>query len=137
MLAGTIYSNNRLTLMGITTSAKCTYCEEPSQSRLHLIKECPEVRAIHSKLLVKLGWKENEYRSLVGDKNELANMFCIWILNQLIYQGNFIKEIKLTWEIYIARLRHIKGIEEFIAERDGKILNHLRKWEVIENLLNL
>ena len=48
MLSGTIYSNNRLALLGIIKSAKCTYCQEPRQSRMHLMRDSEKVKELRN-----------------------------------------------------------------------------------------
>ena len=101
------------------------------------MRDCEKVKELRKKLLTCLDWKETESRSLVGERKDPVKSFCIWILNQLIYQGNFIADISLSWEGYKRRMALIREIERFIAFRDGRMLKHLGKWEEINNVLKI
>ena len=50
LLSGVVYSNKAYRRMGRKDSSKCTFCEEESQTFLHLFIFCPKVIAIRSEL---------------------------------------------------------------------------------------
>jgi len=69
-MLGTIYSNNRLALMGIVETNDCMHCQGENQTRMHLMWECPEVKAVRDQLLRRIGWATSKFRSLIGERGE-------------------------------------------------------------------
>ena len=120
--------------MGIKESASCGYCEEESQSLGHLFLKCRSIQQLFAcfEKQFKLAEKLSELEKLIGvdpTKNRpKLIMKKLSILRRMIYQSNH-KDEKPRWGKFLDLQEKIYTYEYAIADRNGKILQHLKHWE--------
>ena len=77
---GDVYSNERLHRFGLRDDPKCSNCNEPSESRMHRIVECPTARRaweLLEEMKLRLGLKpltDISLESILGAKDKLSKL---------------------------------------------------------------
>ena len=142
-----VFTNTTLSKFGIVESPLCTFCGTEDETLEHLFVLCH-----HPKLF----WREisnwlqlgnihtaidltNPVNIMFGLLSDINDHFMS--VNHLILIGKqttFLcrrKNILPTFNIFLAKLKNIVKIEEFLAKQKNKIHLHLEKWSHFLNVL--
>ena len=131
---GKLYANKHFHAMGIKTSPKCNNCEEESQSLDHLYLKCNTIQNLFAcfEKSFKLTEKLSNLEKLVGFDPSIKRTKLITkklgILRRMICQSNH-KDEKPKWGQFLDLIERVYTYEYAIAERNGKIPQHLLHWE--------
>ena len=130
---GKLYANKQFHGMGIKQNSKCTYCAEESQTINHLYLNCDTTKQLFAcfENQYKLVEKLTELEKLIGvdpgvDRPKLI-LKKLGILRRIIYQSNH-KDEKPRWNSFLDLVEKVYTYEYAIADRNGKILQHLKFW---------
>jgi zinc-binding in reverse transcriptase len=139
---GVIFTNKDYARFGFKESAKCSFCDELTQTREHLLLECLSIRKFRQDICAKFNilQKQNITNRLMlfgcldsDSTNNAESEACdtiIMLKNKYIYYSNY-HETKLSIEGFSNELKLMERIEYAIAEKKGKLGVHLPKWERI------
>ena len=131
---GKLYANKNFFRMNIKDSPRCTYCEEENQSVNHLFIECKVIKQLFScfERQYKLENKLTTLEKIIGcdpnSKRPKLTMKRLGILRRMIYQCNH-KDEKPKWGVFLEQMDKCYTYEYAIADRNGKIMQHLKFWE--------
>ena len=131
---GKLYGNKQYCGMKVKPIPDCSYCDEKSQSISHLYLECPYTKQLFAcfEKQFKLNRKLSEKEKLLGvDPSTQMNRLLkkkLSILRRLIYQFNH-KDEKLRWNMFLEAVDRVYTIEYAIADRNGRVPQHLKHWE--------
>ena len=131
---GKLYGNKQFCGMKVKAKPDCGYCSEKSQTIDHLYLECPYTKQLFAcfekqfKLDRKLSGKEKLLG--VDPSTQMSNLLKkkLSILRRLIYQFNH-KDEKLRWNMFLETVDYTYVIEYAIADRNGRVPQHLKYWE--------
>ena len=120
--------------MGVKQNAECSYCDEKSQTIKHLFIECSYTQQLFAcfERQFKMDRKLTDIEKLIGmdpsqHMGKLLNKK-LGILRRSIYQNNH-KDVKLRWQMYLDIVERVYVAEYAIADRNGRVLQHLQHWE--------
>ena len=131
---GKLYGNRQYKGMGFKKNAECSYCDEKSQTINHLFLDCNYTQQLFAcfKRQFKMDRNLTDIEKLIGmDPSQYMSKLLrkkLNILRRLIYQKNY-KDEKLRWQVYIDALERVYVTEYAIADRNGRVLQHLQHWE--------
>ena len=131
---GKLFANKHFHAMGIKQSAKCSYCEEESQSLGHLFLKCSRIQQLFAcfERQFKLDKKLSDLEKMIGVDPTISRPKLILkklsILRRMIYQCNH-KDEKPRWGQFMELIEKIYTYEYAIAERNGKVFQHLKHWD--------
>jgi exonuclease III len=144
---GVIFTNKDFARFGFKESTKCSFCDENSQDREHLLLTCPNINQFRQEAFQKFsGIFKNKVKSErlmlfgcmeTGTAKESDSEACdllILLMNRYIYYNNY-HENKLSQEGFGNEIKAMERIEYAIAKRKGKLGLHLPKWEKISSHL--
>ena len=120
--------------MGIKEEAKCTYCSEESQSLKHLFIDCIHTKSLFANFVrqYKVAEPLTDLEKLIGvDPSQQRTKLTLKrlnILRRMIYQANHLDE-KPRWGKYLELIDKVYVYEYAIADKGGKVLQHLKLWE--------
>ena len=121
--------------MKVKPKPDCSYCNEKSQTVEHLYLECPYTKQLFAcfEKQFKLERKLSEKEKLLGvdPSTQMRKLLKkkLSILRRLIYQFNH-KDEKLRWNMFLEAVDHTYVIEYAIADRNGRVPQHLKHWEL-------
>ena len=131
---GKLYGNKQFCGMKVKPIPDCSYCDEKSQSVSHLYLECPYTKQLFAcfEKQFKLDRKLTEKEKLLGVDPfaQLTKLLKkkLSILRRLIYQFNH-RDEKLRWNMYLEAVDRVYTLEYAIADRNGRVPQHLKHWE--------
>ena len=131
---GKLYGNKQFCGMGIKPNSNCPYCDETSQTICHLFLECKYTKQLFAcfEKQFNLDRKLTDLEKLIGiDPSTSMTKLLIKklsILRRSIYQHNH-KDEKLRWGTYLDTIERVYVAEYAIADRNGRVLQHLKHWE--------
>jgi len=137
----TLYSNKSYCRFGHKQSAKCSFCPAPTQTLLHLLIDCPEVVAFRDRIAARWpGEAMTPNRWVMGHEDvpnplEKAKDFIAREAMMYIHRANW-EETPLSLNGVRGALRAIQKLEYAIAEKNDRLITHLRKWDVITPLID-
>ena len=113
--------------------AKCSFCDEEKQSLKHLFVECKVVKNLFACFERKYTRERlSDLEKLIGFDPEIKRsrlvMKKIGILRQMVYSCNHKQEAP-KWEQFLDQVEKVYTYEYAIADRNGKVLQHLKIWE--------
>lgn len=132
-------TNKQLKIYGIKESGLCDICNENIESIIHIFWECPRVKTIWLQFnewwIDITGTNVNEINQrtiLLGseedfDHNLLYNHL-ILIIKYYIFRN---KDNNPSFTAAKVSVNSVKTTEEFIARKNGRIEDFLKKWEPI------
>ena len=130
---GKLFANKHFHAMGIKEEAKCTYCNEDSQSLKHLYIDCHHTKSLFANFerQYKVAEPLTDLEKLIGvdPSRKRTKLFTkrINILRRLIYQFNH-RDEKPRWGNYLDLVERVYVYEYAIADEKGKVLQHLKIW---------
>ena len=142
LLNRVVFTNTKLSKFGKVESPLCTFCGTEDETLEHLFALCH-----HSKLF----WREisnwlqlGNIHTAIDLTNPVNIMFGLLDINDHFMSVNHIiliakqtiflcrrKNILPTFNIFLAKLKNIVKIEDFLAKQKNKINLHLEKWMII------
>ena len=130
---GKLYANKHFKAMGVKESAKCSFCEEESQTLKHMFIECKVTKNLFACFERKYTKEAvSSLEKLIGFDPEIIRtkleMKKLGILRQMIYSSNHKGETP-RWESFIDQVEKVYTYEYSIADRNGRVLQHLKIWE--------
>ena len=130
---GKLYANKHYKAMGVKESAKCSFCDEESQTLKHLFIECQVVKNLFACFERKYTAQTiSNLEKIIGLDLEIQRskleMKKLGILRQMIYSCNHKGEVP-RWEMYVDQVEKVYTYEYAIADRNGRVLQHLKVWE--------
>ena len=120
--------------MGVKKNAECSYCDEKSQTIEHLFLECHYTQQLFAcfERQFKMDRNLTDIEKLIGmDPRQYMRKLLrkkLSILRRSIYQKNH-KDEKLRWQMYLDTVERVYIAEYAIADRNGRVLQHLQLWE--------
>ena len=131
---GKLYANKHFHAMGIKKTRKCMYCEEESQSLEHLFLECKKIQRLFAcfEKSLKLDEGITNLEKILGidpsiNRTKLT-IKKLGLLRRLIYQSNH-RDESPKWGQFLELVEQVYTFEYAIAERNGRIPQHLLHWE--------
>ena len=131
---GKLYANKHFHAMGIKKTRKCMYCEEESQSLEHLFLECRKIQRLFAcfEKSLKLDEGITNLEKILGidpsiNRTKLT-IKKLGLLRRLIYQSNH-RDESPKWGQFLELVEQVYTFEYAIAERNGRIPQHLLHWE--------
>ena len=130
---GKLFANKHFHAMGIKQTASCGYCEEESQSLGHLFLKCISIQQLFAcfEKQFKLVDKLTDLEKIIGVDPTKSRpkliMKKLSILRRMIYQSNH-KDEKPRWGQFLDLIEKVYTYEYAIAERNGKVFQHLKHW---------
>ena len=118
----------------------CTFCGQFSETTIHLLSQCSEVREIWTELNTYVKGRFNKEMELtdsniicncvVQPKNHVINFICL-IFKQYVYRQRC-SEQGLSFPAVKRLICKIESIEKYIAVKNNKSNVHERKWLVVD-----
>ena len=141
-----IFTNTKLCKFGLADSPLCTFCGNEEETPEHLFILCNfskcfwqeiscwlELRNIH--IAIDLTIPTNiMFRLLDINEHFMSLNHVILIAKQTIFLCRR-KNIAPNFNIFLANLKKIVKIEEFLAKQKNKMNLHLEKWKLFVELL--
>ena len=131
---GKLYGNKQFKGMGVKHNSECSYCNEKSQTINHLFLDCRYTQQLFAcfEKQFKMDRKLTDIEKLIGmDPNQYMSKLLrkkLSILRRSIYQKNH-KDEKLRWQMFLDTIERVYVAEYAIADRNGRVLQHLKHWE--------
>ncbi len=132
---GLLYGNHDLFKFGFKNSRMCEMCMEEDQTTDHLLFECPKVKDLRLLLYNKLQIHPTRVEERYGTGNYSID-YILLHLNKYVYQCKYL-EHSPVFLMFKAVLKSEKETECAIAEKNERIVIHLKKWTKIECLMNI
>ena len=135
---GAVYTNNQLHKFNSerTPSPKCTYCEEPVQTRRHLFRECPFVQGLKRDVenrIFRDTLSPEEW--LMGSEDEAVNLV-VWFFLKYVYFSNFHGKTP-TLAGLEGQIKEMKVIEREIAQKNQRWGGFYAKWNRVDDLMTM
>ena len=139
-----VFTNEKLSRIGLVESPSCTFCHEVAESVEHLFFSCKISSDFWKHVLswlrvnnVLVGTIDES--DLILGKFDIANDFILinhilLIGKYYIYSRRCLNSVP-TLRGFIARARRVYNIELHIAREKNKLLAHFQKWEKLINVL--
>jgi len=138
----TLYTNKSYHRFGHKPEPKCSFCPESCQTLLHLVANCPEVLAFRDRVAARWpGDLMSPSRWYAGSEDSLsaterAKDFIAREITMYVHRANW-EEAPLSLDAFKNILRAQQKIEYTIAEKNDRLMIHLRKWDAVKNLIDL
>ena len=133
-----IFTNNKLYKLKIVDLPFCTFCKTNEESLEHLLFFCKTTEMFWKEVLSWLAIHKNEVVDfalvdVLFGKFDIDKDFIV-INNILLLAKFYIYRCKLnntkpSLEVFTAKLKATLNIEFLIAKRNGKLVQHYKKWE--------
>jgi len=139
MYSCTLYTNKSYHRFGHKQSAKCSFCPFPIQTLLHLTVDCPEVSAFRDRVAARWqGEPMTTNRWVLGHEAapnplERAKDYIAREVLMYVHRANW-EESPLSLDGVRGALRAQQTLEYAIAEKNDRLITHLRKWDAIKPL---
>ena len=127
---GLLYGNRDFFKFSVIQSPNCLWCPFLEQDYSHLVAKCPKVTLIRSDIdtRFRLGFNEKNW-VLIGDwvSNTPASHLIPLLFIEYLYRSNH-KQLQISTEGFIAKLKYTEERDLFIANRKGKLADHNNIW---------
>ena len=133
--AGLLYANDKLHLFGYASSEKCEYCEQEVQDIKHLLYKCPRSMEFRSRLYTIIKKAFSEQEEIIGNDSS-AETFILMQISRFIYTRKYLN-LPLNVCEFHAYLKGIMITEEEIARKHGRQKKHAKKWNSLNEYLNM
>ena len=138
---GITYNNTDFHRFGYKESDKCSFCKQEKQTNRHLFWECSIIRKFWEDINKRLVDKKIRKKEVFLGENEEEDKIKERAINniiaaalQYIYTANY-KASEVNTRGLWEKLKYTEKIEREIAEQRNNIINHLTKWESIEEMI--
>ena len=139
-----VFTNEKLSRIGLVESPSCTFCQEVAESVEHLLFSCKISSDFWKHVL---SWLRDNHvlvgtideSDLILGKFDIVNDFIL--INHILLLGKFYIYSRRclnsvpTLRGFVARTRRVYNIELHIAREKNKLLAHFQKWEKLINAL--
>ena len=134
-----IITNIQLEKWNILSNKNCTFCNLEPETVTHLFCQCQAARRMWDKLIEYIAKTYNTRIQYPSDRDiifntivkkpkyHIVNMMCL-ITKQYIYKQRCFKE-NLNFEHLVKIIWNIENMEKYIAEKNGKLQVHQKKWK--------
>ena len=139
-----VFTNEKLSRIGLVESPSCTFCQEAAESVEHLLFSCKISSDFWKHVLswlrdnnVLVGTMDES--DLIFGKFNIVNDFIL--INHILLLGKYYIYSRRclnsvpTLRGFIARTRCVYNIELHIAREKNKLLAHFKKWEKLINAI--
>ena len=139
-----VFTNKKLSRIGLVESPSCTFCQEAAESVEHLLFSCKISSDFWKHVLswlrdnnVLVGTMDES--DLIFGKFNIVNDFIL--INHILLLGKYYIYSRRclnsvpTLRGFIARTRCVYNIELHIAREKNKLLAHFKKWEKLINAI--
>ena len=131
MLLGGVITNIQLSRYKIVRSEKCTFCDESSETYLHLFYNCRYVANILLQLSAKWGIRKPSFQEVlfnqITENSSLKQDCIILIYKYYLYRAHCLKE-RVLFTGCENFIKQYVLTEEQIAKEKGKLNQHNVKW---------
>lgn len=140
LLTHAIVTNRQLKLWKVKDSELCSFCGRVPETYTHLFFDCKIVRNLWMDVFTFLErWHINElqfnaftiiFNEVHRLQGHIAN-FIVLLVKQIIYRARCFKS-KISIEHVLKELQHVYSIEEYLANKNDRWNQHVKKWKPIK-----
>ena len=135
-----LVTNILLCKWGMMSSDQCSFCGMHTETIIHLLCECVQVKELWKKVLEyiekRYGYQLDKLSNtaiiqnrITSRASDVENFICL-ITKQFIYSQRCLKK-PISFCILEAKMKHIENVEKYIAIKNGKLNIHERKWNKV------
>ena len=132
-----LVTNTSLYKWKIISTDLCFFCNVEKETAIHLIIRCPVVRNFWQKVFsfirerfqiedIDISEKAIVFNKLVIPRTTAVNFICL-LTKQYVYKQKCLQK-QLEFNHFKTHVRSIENIEKYIAQKNGKMAYHQRKW---------
>lgn len=131
-----LLNNFWLRKWNIIPTDECTFCKTASETILHLFWQCNIVQGFWRDFKNKYMEKTNiklDIETIIGGSSNTLACTLIFLAKKYIYDCRYLDK-KPDIRIFDCKVNFVKNIELEIAKRNGRMLQYLEKWELLEDI---
>ena len=140
LLQHALVTNVNLYRWKIASTDLCFFCQQQKETILHLLIYCSSVQQLWRDLknyletrfqgvTVHIQPKKIVKNEIVESRNNVCNLICL-VTKQFIYAQRCLGK-KLHFPVLKQRILHVQSVEKYIAQKNGKMAKHIKKWEIL------